>query len=332
MQCIAPRTVGFQHDGKTLAWSQKQYSKEYATFQVPCGKCLPCRLNYASEWAVRCVHEASCYQNNCFITLTYNEESLLSDRLQYTDFQLFVKRLRKHIFKEFLKSYGEENWKLLDKQERKSAFDSFRIGIFVTGEYGDLTKRPHWHALIFNWRPPDSTYTYSNDNGDKVYNSKLLDQLWSHGRTEFGDVTKNSANYVARYAAKKLSHGKDGEHDFEPISKKSSKQAIGKKWIEKHWEYTFQQGKIRLPDGGVVPIPRYYEKWLRAQHPETYIRYVTQLKEERIKLLVSKKQQEEKEYWTEYWSKPNRELVTRQEAEYAYLTSRINRLNDKRRL
>ena len=44
--------------------------------QVPCGQCIGCRLEYSRQWAMRCAHEASLYEDNCFITLTYNPDNL----------------------------------------------------------------------------------------------------------------------------------------------------------------------------------------------------------------------------------------------------------------
>ena len=69
-------------------------------FQVPCGKCIGCRLEHSRSWAVRCVHEAYMYENNCFVTLTYDDEHLplTGDglaTLQRNDLTLFLKRLRK---------------------------------------------------------------------------------------------------------------------------------------------------------------------------------------------------------------------------------------------
>lgn len=281
VRCLSPRTVGFQDDGKTLSWSQKYYSKEYATFQLPCGKCLECRLEYARSWAIRCMHEAQMYEQNSFITLTYSDENLKSDKLQYIDFQLFTKRLRKKIFID-AKKQG------YDPEEKK-------ISIFVTGEYGDKRKRPHWHALIFNWRPTDCIYKYSNERGDRVFDSQTLTDLWGLGICEVGSVTFESAGYCARYAAKKLVHGRDDEHDFQPISKKSSKNAIGKKWLEKYWQDVFNYGQVILiTDERVLkmPIPRYYEKWLQKNHPQEWIRYVTKVKTERMALAQTKKELE----------------------------------------
>jgi len=172
------------------------------------------------------------------------------------------------------------------------------MGVFVTGEYGEKTKRPHWHALIFGWSPSDSVYRYSNERGDRVYSSKTLapfspdevqecrnwkrNPLWPHGKGEFGSVTFESAGYCARYSAKKLGHGNDGTHEFEPVSKKSNKNAIGKKWLEKYYKDVFNQGHIVLPDGSTCGIPRYYEKWFKEHKPDEWLAYVTRVKLEKI--------------------------------------------------
>lgn len=257
MRCTDPRTVGFRSDGKTISWSPKHYSKEFATFQLPCGQCIACRLDYARQWAIRCVHESKMYDENSFITLTYSDENLKTPQLEYRDFQLFVKKLRK--------TYANK-----------------KIGLFVTGEYGETRKRKHWHAIIFNWRPTDCIYKYSNDRGDKVYSSKTLDRIWGHGITEIGSVTFESAGYCARYAAKKLVHGKDQNHDFQPISKKSSKHAIGKTFLEKFYKDIFNHGYIILPNGEQSSIPRYYEKWFKKHKPTEWEHYVTQTKQNKI--------------------------------------------------
>ena len=303
MRCTSPRTVGFQSDGKTLAWSQKNYSKEFATFQLPCGKCLSCRLETARQTAVRCIHEASMYQNNSFVTLTYSDNYLKSEKLIYKDFQDFVKRLRNYIFQENLnkmfpnlsQKQQRSLWNQLPKDRRKELYELIKIGIFVAGEYGDKGKRPHWHALIFNWRPTDETFKYSNFRGDKVFSSKILDDLWSNGITEFGDITFESAGYCARYATKKLVHGRDGEHDFNPISKRSSKQGIGRAWIEKYYEDAFNYGYIVLPTGQQCGIPRYYEKWFQKNHPEKWRRYVTETKLKITKEAIKKEERISKE-------------------------------------
>lgn len=262
MRCTSPRTVGFHSDGKTICWSPKQYSKEYATFQIPCGKCLECRLEYARQTAIRCVHEASMHPENSFITLTYNDENIGDNRLRYRDFQLFVKRLRRK-------------------------YPTQQIGVYVAGEYGDKKKRAHWHALIFNWRPQDLKPKYTNERGDQIFSSDILDNLWGLGLTEIGSVTFESAGYCARYATKKLAHGHDNTHDYEPISKRSSRHAIGKTWIEKYWPDVFRYGELHF-NGKIVSIPRYYEKWLKKTHPAEWTNYVTIVKRQKIKEAIDR--------------------------------------------
>ncbi|AXH78031.1 MAG: replication initiator protein [Microviridae sp.] len=310
MRCTRPRTVGFMADGRTIAWSPKQYIKEYATFQLPCGQCLSCRLEYARQWAVRCVHEAQMHERNSFITLTYSDENLKSTKLIYRDFQLFMKRLRK----------------IQDEP----------IGVFVTGEYGDQTKRPHWHAIMFNYSPRDAEKKYQTAHGHQVFESESLSSLWGHGLCEFGNVTFESAGYCARYAAKKLGHGIDGSHGYDPISKKSSKYAIGKKWLEKYW-YTdcFAQGEIVLPGGrGTTTIPRYYEKWLKDTHPDAWLRYVTEVKIPKMEKSALRAEQENAEYFqTLYARHPSKSNpLTSHQVRDVILKSKFKVLQDNLKL
>lgn len=291
MPCTDPRTVGFLADGKTLTWSQKQYSKEFATFQLPCSQCLECRLSQAREKAIRCIHEAAEYEHNSFITLTYSDEHLKSPKLIYEDWQKFAKRLRENAI------------------DPKTGIQP-RIPIMVTGEYGEKNKRPHWHAIVFNWAPPqeirkaglllpDTYHETKTERGDILRSSHTLDTLWARGKADYGAVTLESAGYVARYATKKLVHGKDG-HGYEPIHKMSSKYAIGKAWLERHWPDVFLQGHIILKDGTKAPIPRYYERWLKDNKPHEWLAYVTRIKLDRIQYLEQKEKSDEQKWWDVY--------------------------------
>lgn len=214
-------------------------SKELATFEFECRKCLACRLNIAREKSIRVYHESKTWEKSIFLTLTYNDENLISPKLQYLDFQLFMKRLREEVTRG-----------IKDKELKKQ----LQISYMVTGEYGDKNKRPHWHALIFNYEPIDKKLLRTTPLGHQVYESRTLSNLWNKGLIEFGNITIESANYVARYAAKKLTHGNDQDHDYHPIHKTSSKNAIGKKWIEQHYKHTFQNGFVII-DGSPTRIP-----------------------------------------------------------------------------
>jgi phosphoribosyl-AMP cyclohydrolase len=245
--------MSYDRHGNTT-YSISDADKQYVPWQIPCRKCLPCRLNTAAEKSIRCYHESKMHEHAIFLTLTYDSENLKSNKLEYPDFQNFMKALRK-----------------------KTAN---KLSYVVTGEYGEINKRPHWHALIFGYWPNDYTKERTTPRGDNIYGSKTINTLWKKGQTEFGEVSIESANYVARYAAKKLVHGNDQDHDFHPIHKTSSRNAIGKQWIEKYWEQTFTHGYVTLPNGRRAKIPRYYEDWLKKHKPLNWKHYVTTKKPE----------------------------------------------------
>ena len=69
----------------------------YRQLEVACGQCIGCRMRRASDWELRVMHEASLYQENCFVTLTYGRDLLPANAsLEHRDFQLFLKRVRAH--------------------------------------------------------------------------------------------------------------------------------------------------------------------------------------------------------------------------------------------
>ena len=139
---------------------------------------------------MRCHHEASLYQDNCFITLTYSDEHLPSDKSLHVDhFQKFMKRLRKR--------FGEG------------------VRYYHCGEYGEKYMRPHYHACLFNFDFPDKKI-WKENNGNRLYISESLSELWPFGFVTIGDVTFESAAYVARYIMKKV-NGDLAESHYERV-------------------------------------------------------------------------------------------------------------------
>jgi len=147
--------------------------------QLPCGRCIGCRLERSRQWAIRCVHEADLHDDNCFLTLTYDEDHLAPDgSLSKRDWQLFAKKLRKAIYPQ-----------------------KFRF--FMCGEYGEKLSRPHFHVCLFGYRPSDCEL-YTTREGVNLYKSDFLASVWGKGFVTVGDVTFESAAYVARYITKKI--------------------------------------------------------------------------------------------------------------------------------
>lgn len=155
--------------------------------EVPCGQCIGCRLERSRQWAIRCVHEAQGWEDNCFITLTYNEENLPEDgSLRVEHFQKFMKRLR-------------------------ARYAPKVIRFFHCGEYGAKNFRPHYHAILFNHDFGDKELWQERDS-IKLYVSEQLSSLWPLGFSTIGDVTFESAAYVARYVTKKVTGEQAEEH------------------------------------------------------------------------------------------------------------------------
>jgi len=97
MACFHPLS-GWRRRGAGAVVFSKPSDTWCTAIEVPCGQCIGCRLERSRQWAVRCMHEASLHEDNCFITLTYDDEHLPADNsLDKSEFQRFCKRMRKRV-------------------------------------------------------------------------------------------------------------------------------------------------------------------------------------------------------------------------------------------
>jgi len=201
---------------------------------VPCGRCIGCRLERSRQWAVRCVNEAQMYERNSFVTLTYND-SFVKLSLDKRDFVLFMKRLRK--------KYGDG------------------IRFFHCGEYGEQLQRPHHHVCLFNHDFPDKIL-WSVRESVRLYVSPDLQRLWPYGYSTIGDVTFESAAYVARYITKKITGEIAADHYQGRLPEyitMSRRPGIGRPWLEKHLTDVYPGDKLVVRDDLICKPPRYYD-------------------------------------------------------------------------
>lgn len=194
------------------------------------------------------MHEASLHDNNCFLTLTYEDAQLPEHgSLRKRDYTLFMKRLRKH-----------------------TGLD--RVRFYMCGEYGEITGRPHYHACIFGYDFPDKYYWRTTGQQHKCYRSETLERLWPHGSSEIGSVTFESAAYVARYIVSKRT-GKNakeyyGERQPE-YNNMSRKPGIGNAWFAKYrtdvqpWDAVVVRGMEMKP-------PKYYDRLFAKHDPDAW--------------------------------------------------------------
>ena len=205
---------------------------------LPCGQCMACRLNKSRDWATRCVLEAKMHKDNCFVTLTYDDNHLPSDYgLKKDDLTKFFKRLRFNT--------------------------GAKLRYYAAGEYGELYSRPHYHICIFGWRP-DDLILYTVRNGVSLYMSETILKAWQYrGFVTVGDVTFESAAYVARYVTKKITGDRAEDHycGREPeYNVMSRRPGIGASFFEKYSEDIYGKGFLVIRDKIKCKPPAYFDR------------------------------------------------------------------------
>lgn len=221
--------------------------------KVPCGQCIGCRIDQSRAWAIRIVHEASLHEDNQFLTLTYAPEHLpRSGSLQPRHFTDFMKRYRKHVYPK-------------------------KIRYFHCGEYGEKLSRPHYHAIIFGHRFGDL-----DPVRPRLFSSPTLESLWGHGFVTIGDVSIESAAYVARYVCKKITGPNACKH-YETMDTTtgevhqvrpeyvtmSRRPGIAHDWFRQfhsdvfNYDYVIHKGKKQR-------TPKYYDRLYREAFPEAF--------------------------------------------------------------
>lgn len=250
--------------------------------ELPCRKCLECRMQSARQWTARCMLEARHHESNYFITFTYDDEHVPKTpdgllTLCYRDFQLFMKRLRKVI--------------------------DYPVRYRVCSEYGDTTRRPHYHALLFGLKLTDLHWLYSLKNGRKVYHSwaggtphytsPWLASLWKNGNVDIAAVQVGSISYVNNYMLKYELDSRQDDWDMlnefrehfphqagcyrsavklgiiaPPKHNQSTRPAIGRCAFEECEKQLLETDS--LPSGFKLPVRylHYYDKLLYEKYPD----------------------------------------------------------------
>lgn len=211
---------------------------------LPCGKCIECLNNYSTEFAVRCLLEAREHSENCFITLTYNNDNC-PESVSKRDFQLFMKRLRFILSK-----------------------DNINIRFFACGEYGSLRSRPHYHVIIFGFCPKDLIFLKKTKKGEDIYISDFISSIWGKGFISVGYLSFNSVKYCSKYMQKLIDYGALEK----PFILSSRRPGIG--GLPHTLDYVINNclptDKVYL-NGSFYRVPTYYFKLLEKDSSYTGI-------------------------------------------------------------
>lgn len=231
----------------------KTWLEEQKMF-VNCGKCVFCKMQKATDWSARMLHESGYHKSSLFVTLTFDEDHCPLS-IKKEELQKYLKRLRKRL------------------SPRK-------IRYYACGEYGEEMGRPHYHLIIFGVNYNDFEFK------DKILKNGMWHDVydcesWMKGNVYLGDVTADSCRYVADYINKvyfgdmeKEVYKNNGlESPFQLYSK-----GLGEKWIydnekqlRQRYGYTIK-GKNR-------GLNRYYRNKLEIEGSEYYEKIKDKIKE-----------------------------------------------------
>lgn len=269
MRCFHPQPAIYSPDGKVRMVRRSEGAR--GQLELRCGQCIGCRMSHSASWATRIMHEAQLFPRNAFVTLTFDDEHVPSDySLDYSIFQRFMKRFRK-------------------------AVSPLEVRFFMCGEYGQAPReppfipRPHFHAAVFNWFPDDAKFLKRLSSGHELFTSAFLSSVWTDGFSSVGELSFESAAYIARYVAKKISISDESpdkwiRHYARPLladfstgevpvvvpefARMSLKPGIGFRWFQ-----AFRASNYRdyiVVNGSKMPVPRYYSKLLEKVSEDVY--------------------------------------------------------------
>jgi len=156
-----------------------------------CAECMRNRVYSKRVWTHRMDLEARCHEHSSFLTLTYDDANCPPNgSLVRKDAEDFLKRLRFNI------------------HPRK-------LRVYLCGEYGEHTQRPHYHAALF---------------GLGEHDEDIVNQSWGKGHIMLAPLNIATIRYVCGYVTKKL-HQHDADFgDREPLFDIKSK-GLGRGYV-----------------------------------------------------------------------------------------------------
>jgi len=186
---------------------------------------------------------------SCMLNLTYNDDWLPEHgQLFKDDLQRFFKRMRKAGLK-------------------------FRY--VASGEYGDFSRRPHFHIALFGVDFSDDRIRFGSAiGGDATFTSAMVTKLWPKGNHLIGTLNFESAAYIARYILKKIK----GLQKPEPLYVDDvtgevvlpnpefliMSKGIGRSWFRDFFmSDVFPHASVITAQGTKAPVPRFYKTLLK---------------------------------------------------------------------
>lgn len=280
-------------NGSRFAHYSAEKCLEQGWLEVPCGNCIPCRLEYSRNWANRCYLESLCHKHTWFITLTTRDENLVYGSKG-------LPTLEKDAIRDFMHNL-----------RRKLGFNK-NIRYFGCGEYGDAQGEragfnPHYHLIVFGADLSDlvldhpdmtksmingkyPTFRRYNKKGDPVFWSQTIYDCWKNGKIEVEEATWNCAAYVSRYVVKKVKGTQKIIYDrlgiYPEYIRMSNRPGIGAEYLLEHKEKLLDLDYMSVKNAKGVQTchpPRYFEKLMNKDEDSIEAAQMAAIKVKRVR-------------------------------------------------
>lgn len=203
---------------------------------VPCGRCAGCLQSRRAGWTFRLLQQEKVSKSSVFLTLTYDEKNVPMVANDGDFIVGYNPDYRIDAYDGFNLTLYKKHLQDYFKRVRKYTTD---LKYYAVGEYGEKTKRPHYHAIVFNAKP------------------ELLAKKWDFGFSQQDTVTQASIHYVTKYIMKSKSKVHDVEPEFAIMSK-----GLGINYVDlaKKYHRDLLTDILTLEGGFKMKMPRYLKE------------------------------------------------------------------------
>lgn len=205
---------------------------------VPCGTCYSCSQNKRQDWVFRILEEYKVSKNSYFVTLTYDEEKIIYGSGNHGT-----------LVKEHLQQFH----KSLKQYQTRNSPDFPTLRYYSIGEYGTISNRPHYHALLFNVT-------------NIIDINKLIQNMWPHGLIHIGKVEPKSVQYVTRHQLNKNRKYKGVEQPFAHMSRRPG---LGTSYINPasiKYHKSLQKFEVLNHEKRFQNMPTFYKKKIFSEY------------------------------------------------------------------
>lgn len=229
--------------------------------QIPCGKCIGCRIDYSRDWADRMTYHSFGKENSSyFITLTYDDDHL--SKLDHSPIY-DIYSLSKDDMTDFIKSL-------------RNHFRSSELDFYYSSEYGDSSFRPHYHLIIYNLPLDDLEFWKLDNEGQAIYTSELIHRLWKKGLCSVQSFAWLNAAYTASYVEKKRDGRLAAEYQalgiLPEFCRMSRRPGLAYDFYINNYSTIWENNGFPVDRTvnkcGKLGIPRYFQKLAKKGHDQ----------------------------------------------------------------